>query len=934
MGSKTISTVAPKIADIQLQTSAYGGVIPVVFGTNRIAGNLIWYGNFTAVPHTTSSSSGGKGMGKVTSKNTTFTYTAAVMMALCEGTIAGIGAVWKGKDKTTLTALGLTLFAGGQAQAAWSFRSSYDGTAVAILRENAFGFYGQAVGFAAASGPNYSGTAYLAASAYDLGDSAGIPNHGFEVRGLNIYGGAIADANPADIIPAMLTNTEWGAGLTSGLLGSLTQFDAYCRAFSMFFSPAYTAQQATADCIKELTDAANTALVWSDTVLKFIPYGDTTATANGATYTPNTTPVYNLTDANFLCNPGDDPVKVIRSAASDASNRLQVEFLDRAAQYNTAIANVEDQANIEALGLRIAPVQQAHIICDAGVARTVAQQALQRGLYKRNDYSFSLGGQFALLEPMDLVTLTSGYLNLVPVRILSVEEDADDLVFTAEDAPPGVATTPLYTSDSGRRYQATPNAVPSSVTAPFIFELAPDINSLTGLAVGIAVGGQTADQIYGGCRVWLSLDGTTYKEAGIIYGSSRYGTLTASYAAGTGLDTTHTLSVMLAANGQMLSGSAADALNASTSLTVEREFCSYTTATLTGTNAYTLTSVQRGQFNSIPVAHASGAPWARIDDTVCHIVNLDPKLVGTTVYFKFTAFNAYASGEQDLSLAAAYTYTVAGYAMALGKFANIATGATNNTPVVSASAPSSPTEGMLWKDTTTSSLKLYTAGSWLRMASDSLSGITATGSTGTLAGSASLGFFPGTITTSASVTATPSGGSAYSYSWGLYSGTAMTVGSATSAATNFSKSCNSGETFTAVYRCTITSTAGATTGATCYVDVSVTITETHTTFSVSASGGGSVYALQSGAGYATTPTVTGTAAGGTPSYTYAWTYYSGDSFLINSPSSATTSFTAYVAAGGSKSGSYLLTATDSASLTATTIVSVNISATGGGGTLP
>src|ERR1700761_4820310 len=96
----------PALSGLQVQTSAYGKVIPIVYGTTRIAPNLIWYGDFVATPHTSNSSSGG-GKGGVTgggggkggggSGSTTYTYSAAVALGLCEGPIAGIGNVWASK---------------------------------------------------------------------------------------------------------------------------------------------------------------------------------------------------------------------------------------------------------------------------------------------------------------------------------------------------------------------------------------------------------------------------------------------------------------------------------------------------------------------------------------------------------------------------------------------------------------------------------------------------------------------------------------------------------------------------------------------------------------------------------------------------------------------------------------------------------------------
>jgi hypothetical protein len=94
-GGKTISTSETKIEALKLQSSAYGVTIPIVYGVNRIPGNLIWYGGFQAIPHTTESSAG-KG-GSVKTQSTTYTYTASVAMALCEGQIRGVPRTWRGK---------------------------------------------------------------------------------------------------------------------------------------------------------------------------------------------------------------------------------------------------------------------------------------------------------------------------------------------------------------------------------------------------------------------------------------------------------------------------------------------------------------------------------------------------------------------------------------------------------------------------------------------------------------------------------------------------------------------------------------------------------------------------------------------------------------------------------------------------------------------
>lgn len=93
MSGQTISTSETRIEAFRLQSSSYGVTIPLVYGLRRITGNMLWYGGFKAIPHTTSQ--GGKGGVKV--QNTTFTYSASVMMALCHGRITGIPKIWRGK---------------------------------------------------------------------------------------------------------------------------------------------------------------------------------------------------------------------------------------------------------------------------------------------------------------------------------------------------------------------------------------------------------------------------------------------------------------------------------------------------------------------------------------------------------------------------------------------------------------------------------------------------------------------------------------------------------------------------------------------------------------------------------------------------------------------------------------------------------------------
>jgi hypothetical protein len=67
-GSSSQSTQTPAVSGFNVQTSAYGKCIPIVFGFTRLAPNLLWYANFQAHAHQQKVGKGGGGcfLGRVT----------------------------------------------------------------------------------------------------------------------------------------------------------------------------------------------------------------------------------------------------------------------------------------------------------------------------------------------------------------------------------------------------------------------------------------------------------------------------------------------------------------------------------------------------------------------------------------------------------------------------------------------------------------------------------------------------------------------------------------------------------------------------------------------------------------------------------------------------------------------------------------------------
>lgn len=649
MGGKTstISNSEQRILSLQVQQSSQGLTLPVVYGRARVAGNLIWYGDFTTIETKTTTQQGGKGGGGgVIQENISYTYEAAVMMALCEGEIKGIGRIWRDKEKfESLSQLRLNLAKGGDEQPTWTHLQQPKHQAQAI---------------------NYSGTAYIYSPNYELTKSAQIYSHNFEVIGKMGYSSSIPDANPSEIIRDILTNQNYGCGFPAENLGDTSVYGVYCRAAGIFLSPVYSEQTEAQQNISELLEQTNSAAVFSQGRLKIVPYGDVKLSGNGAAYVPNLTPVYDLTDDDFIVSGAEDPLKVERKTNADAYNQIQVEYLDRANDYNIAVAEVKDQANIEQYGLRPKDAVKMHGICDAKVANHVAQLLLQRALYVRNEYEFKLGWKYCLLEPMDLVTLTDEGLGLdkTPVRIIEIEEDEEGvLTVKAEDFPMGAATATAYPTQPSLGYSADYNKSPGNAHAPVIFE-AP--LQLTGGEPQIWLATAGGD-IWGGAEVWISTDGDSYTRIGATNKKARFGSLSAPLASGAVFDRANTLNVEISA-GQMTGGTEQDSRDLLTLCYVDGEFLAYETAELKGVGRYTLGNLTRGAYGSNIDRHNAGSQFVRIDEAMFKYA-VPANWVGRTVWVKLVSFNVFGSGVQELAEVPAYSYTIKG--APLGQIQNL-----------------------------------------------------------------------------------------------------------------------------------------------------------------------------------------------------------------------------------------------------------------------
>ena len=644
--AKKAAAVTPDYTGLQIQTSSNALPIPILYGINRAAPNIIWNGAFATHPQYSQQSSG-KGGGGGGSTITGYTYSTWIILAVGEGPITAIGTIYSGQGVYPYGAYYLSLIDGATPQAPWApLATSFPAAALA-----------------------YPGTAYMASTFYDLGSNASIGSIGFEVYG-RLYDapGAIAvnahDIDPAALILDFLTNAQYGIGFPaenidaaslSGPSGSAS-YQAYCRAIGLALSPALVDQEAGSSTLARWLQLTNAAAVWSGGRLKIVPYGDAGATGNGATFVPVTTPLYDLDDDDFVADDGNDPLKVARSDPFGLANVQRLECSDRANAYNLTTVEARDQNAIEQFGLNVGATITAHEICDLAIGRLSAQLILQRTLYVRNTYTFRLSWEYCLLEPMDLVTVTDAGLGLArtPVRITEIDEDEGGLLtVTAEDFVAGCASAPIYPHASAQGAAINRNVAAGDVNPPLIFE---PPAALTGgvaqiwIAASGGVGG-IADPNWGGAIVWISTDGASFQAFGEVSVPARQGVLTASLAAGA----TSGLAIDLAESAGVLV-TVAGAPVATTLSLVGAELVSFAGALLTGATTYTLSGLGRGLYGAPAVAHAAGEAFTQLDGAVLKL-DLPWGTIGMPLVFKFQSFNVFRGALEDLAACTAYSYT-------------------------------------------------------------------------------------------------------------------------------------------------------------------------------------------------------------------------------------------------------------------------------------
>lgn len=628
-GAKSNAASTPDYTQIQIQTSSEGVAIALVYGVNRVAPNVIFVDNFRKHK---GGGKGGKGGGKGSGGTT---YTASLMLGICEGPIQGVDAVYLNNSVVSVASTHLTLFLGDATQTPFSV-IAHPGTVLLA----------------------YRGVAYLAANNYDLGSSATIPQNGLIVRG---FFSDTGDVRPTDILYDICTNARYGLGMPPAQIGDRTLWAAYCTALGIKMSPVMSNQEQAVSIFQRWAELTNTWIFWSENQMKFVPLGDRVIGA----FTPLTTIRYDLTADDFCPSAGEPPIHIGISDPSDAYNWVRVNIAARDNQYGSAQMEYKDQTSIDEFGLFQSKDVQANEICERSIGATIAGLIGARALYIRRVYAFSLSFNFCLLEPGDIVTVNDADIGLVayPVRIRTIEEDASGVLkVTAEECPSGSGhASAIGVQDSAAVALPSIEDDPGPVNPPLLIE-PPAV--VTANVAQIWVGVSGASESWGGAAVWLSVDDITYIEVGTIDQATPQGVLIATLAAHADPDSSNTLSIDFTESQQAIAAAVthADADASRTVVLVNNEAMGYGAVLPNPLNAfsYDLSYLRRGAYRSTIAAASIGDPASILLPGAVLKLALPAAYIGQTLYFKFASFNILGGGQEDISAVTRYTYVPTG----------------------------------------------------------------------------------------------------------------------------------------------------------------------------------------------------------------------------------------------------------------------------------
>lgn len=647
------SAKAATLKDFNIPTADETRSVPVVWGTALIDGpNVIWYGDLKSVKLTKKVKSG---LFSSTRLTLAFRYSLGMQIALCHGPVDALLQVrtnekvaftgnvtgGTGDDGEDFVVDARTIFGGdsdeqlesGGTGGLYAACTLYKGTGT----QNADDYLETLLG---TSIPGHRGTSYVMWKGpssgnlvynYDLsnptiaftrepflsgyvGTNPQMNPLGFVIKRLpNILSGSSdtyynindGDANPADVLAELITNDEWGMGLSTALVNVSSFKAAQITLFNegLGFSGIWDSPRQISEVIDEILGLID-GVIYVD-----LSTGLITLKLARDDYDPE----------NVLTLDEDSVIEITdfsRGSWDETTNEVLVTYIDRFQKFKEKSAIAQDLANARIQGGIISAKTSYVGISNQAIASNIAFRDLRvlsiplakcviklnrKGIVLRPGTVFKLNWPDYDISSLILRCTRVGYGELEN-GIIEVSAVQD--VFSLTDSTYGPADVSGWVDPVGGA------AVPTNFTtieAPYFYS-ASNIKSMV-----FAAQPDSAQRAF---NTYVSVGNPSGTYAQVDSGDSftPTGTLNHSYSAITAdLDTTNTLTVVPTApdNLLFLQNFTSDYVKTGENLFlitdgVKQEICAFESVTQSSGN-YVLHNIYRGLLDTVPQSWSSGA---------------------------------------------------------------------------------------------------------------------------------------------------------------------------------------------------------------------------------------------------------------------------------------------------------------------------------------
>lgn len=598
-----------RLSDRRFSGSSYGSNIPFGFGEFRIGGSVIWVATDASgnhlIEHSKSSGGGGKGGGGKP-KTKTYWYSATWAVQLCAGTLMA--------SDGTLIDLNVSL------RKMWAndqlVYDSEDANSLFKADDDFFFYRGTET-----QNPDPLIVAEKGVGSANVWACRGFAYIVFNDINLQPYGNQIFNLS-------VLVETDLG-------LETITVASPLSCLYRLVgIDPSeYDLSQATqeirgvligerlspADVAPPLCDFYGLDLAEYDGKLQHRPQGG----ASVATVA--------VSEMGFMAGtPDGNRLTRSRKLQSELPGRVEVQYYDTGSNHQQGVQSdaiqTADVQNVQSVAMPIAAA--------ASEAKAYSSKRLDAIWAGSESLKTTLSLKYLWLAPADPITIVTelGAKRVKITEIVCSTSSEIEIECVAEDAD--AVDQPGGGSTGGTGGQEAVEPVPTDFVAWSGREIEDDDQASAGFYVA-ATGGDG----WRGATIYYSPDnGTTWIEAGSINGRSVFGeaasTLSDSGATADEFDESNEVDVDISASGGLLSNATIDEVLAGINhALLGSEILGYREAELTGSNAYTLKKLRRGERGTPMDGHATGELFVNLTDSVVR-VPVSETLVGETVKVK------------------------------------------------------------------------------------------------------------------------------------------------------------------------------------------------------------------------------------------------------------------------------------------------------------